>query len=110
MGVVQEKGIYLFEELQDFGVIAGFTDASFSGIAVKKDIKRIASCLDFTYDYVAYLSQVHSNRVVYPCAQKLPKADGLITDKRQIALVVRTADCLPLFFYDYRRFRIENNH
>ncbi len=51
----------------------------------------------------ATLEQVHGNRVVAVSSGEpgpIPDADGLVTDENELALVIRTADCVPVFFFD----------
>lgn len=104
MGLVKEKGVYIFEEFLDFGILAGFTDRTFPGLIVEDDLKAISSSLDFTYQNLHYLNQVHGNSVIYPKGNtRIYTADGLISDKKRQVLIVRTADCIPVFFYDSLR-------
>ena len=55
---------------------------------------------------VAQIHQIHGDRIVevstqdFPWAVPFPDADALITRSPQIGLMVRTADCLPVFLYD----------
>lgn len=51
------------------------------------------------------MKQVHGDRIRVldrngPLPEGLPECDGLITDRPNIALGVRTADCVPLLFVD----------
>ncbi len=50
---------------------------------------------------IAWVRQVHGSRIL---ASTLPgeqgRADSLITDRADIALLIRTADCLPVFLVD----------
>lgn len=59
----------------------------------KTKIKKQAICME----------QVHGGNVaIVENARELviPKADGLVTKNKELALVVATADCLPVLFYD----------
>ncbi|MBI1291337.1 hypothetical protein GC173_08860 [bacterium] len=52
-----------------------------------------------------FAGQVHGTTVLPPpgCAKgvmRIPSCDGLCTDKDRVALVIRTADCLPLVLLD----------
>jgi YfiH family protein len=51
-------------------------------------------------DYAA-LDQVHGNRVINVSEHiyRTEKADGLITDQTNLALMIRIADCQPLIIY-----------
>ena len=104
MGIVKEKGVYIFEEFLDFGVIAGFTDKACSGLKPQEDINRILASLDLTRDNFFFLDQVHGREVIYPQGRsKVFSGDGLISDKKKEVLLIRTADCLPLFFYQPKK-------
>jgi YfiH family protein len=51
------------------------------------------------------IRQVHGDRVVIASkskvsAEKPEDADALVTDQKGLAIVIRTADCLPVFLYD----------
>lgn len=50
---------------------------------------------------IIHLTQVHGDTIVYiPSPEKNLKADGLITKTRLLTLSVKTADCVPIIFYD----------
>lgn len=55
--------------------------------------------LDLTVSQVAYLDQIHSNRV---CTGKPGKqtGDALVSRKKGLALAVGAADCYPVLFHD----------
>lgn len=62
-------------------------------------LARRITAMDRAYS----LSQVHGTRALYingdePEGPPFPEADALYTDRRGICLVVRTADCMPVFF------------
>src|SRR3989344_3087416 len=44
--------------------------------------------------------QVHGNKVAWIDGQGSYEADGLITNKKGVAIGVRTADCVPILFYE----------
>jgi YfiH family protein len=50
----------------------------------------------------ANIRQIHGNRVLRADGpfDVMPDADGIITDRRNLTLLVRTADCLPVFLCD----------
>jgi polyphenol oxidase len=52
---------------------------------------------------IVCMNQIHSGKVyVVKNASRLtlPETDGLITSQKHLPLAVRTADCLPVLFYD----------
>ena len=51
---------------------------------------------------VVNIRQVHGNHVVYAQnqAHAIEEADALVTDQVNVAIAVRTADCVPVFLYD----------
>lgn len=70
--------------------------------------KFLADALSFKFSQAANIRQVHGNRVLHADRNgffqkaSLTEADGLITNVIDLALVVRTADCLPIFIFDSR--------
>ncbi len=71
--------------------------------AVQENRRRVATSLQAPHGLVS-LYQVHGRDVVmvgddYDITQR-PKADGLVTRRRGIALGVLSADCAPLLFAD----------
>ena len=54
---------------------------------------------------VCTIKQVHGARMVgcHEPPRPVPEADGLYTDTPGLALAVRTADCLPIIFFDPAR-------
>ena len=54
------------------------------------------------------LNQIHSNKFIfigknYKFNKKRIKADGLITNLRNVAISILTADCAPILFYDSKK-------
>lgn len=49
---------------------------------------------------VVTLQQCHGVRIVEGRIQGSEKADGVWTKQKKCSLVIKTADCVPLFFYD----------
>jgi YfiH family protein len=71
--------------------------------AVQENRRRVAVSLQAPHGLVS-LYQVHGREVVtvgddYDIAQR-PKADGLVTRRRGIALGILSADCAPVLFAD----------
>ena len=83
------------------------TDYSGPGRDVRlSDKKLLSSVTGLDPEKIVMLEQVHGDHILlvdrFP-AENLPvygEADGLITNISGIALVIRTADCVPVFIYD----------
>jgi polyphenol oxidase len=63
-----------------------------------KLIRLLGNCLLFEVE------QTHSDEVIIAGRENenkiFPRADALVTREDKIALVIRTADCFPILFYD----------
>lgn len=78
------------------------------------DYDRIAVATGSLVSQFYYLEQVHSAEVVIvgddaELAQ-LPRGDALVTNRRDIMVGVRTADCLPILIYEPRRHVVAAIH
>ena len=74
-------------------------------VRVTENRRRSFEVMGFDYGSLFDVWQVHGNNVV--CADKprltdysYQKADAILTNKTQIALFMRFADCVPIFLYD----------
>lgn len=69
-------------------------------------LQRISSHFPVTKRLMIFMNQVHGDEVINKVNKKpsFPTADAIITKEREIALCLKTADCVPIFFYD------EKNH
>ena len=90
--------IIALKELGNFSVLHGISDRQISHGDFLKRLGISAAPL-------ARLEQVHGGKVVKIDAKtslsgEIPGADGAITNVKGIALSARTADCLPILFYD----------
>ncbi len=59
--------------------------------------------LGFNLQNLIYMEQTHSNnveRIYDPSINKIENCDALITDMKNIPLMVMVADCVPILFYD----------
>ncbi len=69
----------------------------------------LARQLGFRLPEILTIRQVHGNKIITAlrAATRRPAvledADGLLTDRRDLAIAVRTADCLSVFLYDPRQ-------
>ena len=58
----------------------------------RSDLREIFDSYQF-----CFLKQVHGSKVIKAVSDKTMEADGHWTDKKNLALAVHTADCLPVF-------------
>ena len=102
MNLIEKGDAFFINNIPfNYPVTAGFTKPSIEGIDVKNDINKIFPGFD-----IAYMNQVHSPYVRYIDKPGIYTADGIITEKRKLVLIVKTADCLPLFVFDNKDRKI----
>ncbi|MCM8787888.1 MAG: polyphenol oxidase family protein [Candidatus Omnitrophica bacterium] len=89
-----------FFSIEDFSsdIIAGFTKPNLK-VKTPSCIKKVILDLSSSVK-LASLIQLHSSKINIIKKSGLYIGDGLFTDKKNIALLVKTADCLPIFFYN----------
>ena len=71
---------------------------------VTKNRAKVADDLKVQHSHLVSAYQVHSAEVMVvnaPFAER-PKVDGLVTNKRGLALGILTADCGPVLFADHK--------
>ena len=73
-----------------------------------EDMKRFSDKYGFNHDNIVYNTQVHGAdvRIVESeadIADNGKEADGLITNLRNTPLLIFTADCVPVVFYDKKQ-------
>lgn len=89
---------------KSFGSIDLFiTDSSFGHVGVGDEtfLKRFESRFSFRPDHVVWMNQIHSPKVqwideVSNSVHILPATDGLVTRLKNVLLVTKTADCVPI--------------
>jgi len=71
---------------------------------VLKNLKIVSEKIDIKKKLIL-LNQLHSNKIYF--VNKIPKkklsGDGLISNARNIAIGILTADCAPIFFFDPKK-------
>lgn len=73
--------------------------------AVAANRKRLASAIGLDADAVVWMNQVHGDKVVRvdgPLQSAVDETDALVTTTPRLALVVVTADCVPVLMADSR--------
>jgi len=89
-----------------FSVIAGFSKPVIGGTEVNSGVNRIFSKRGIKNLGISCLNQVHGSFIYETNEAGIYTADGLITSIRNLVIVVKTADCLPLFIIDNRNNKI----
>lgn len=62
--------------------------------------------LDARWEFMVNIKQVHGDKIIVvnhgyvKDERKIEEADAIVTDQKNIAIAVRTADCIPLFLYE----------
>ena len=97
----------------DGGVSRGVYDSLNCGYGSKDDPacidenrRRVAAGLGFTPDKLFGLRQYHSatailfSKTAHSAREQRPAADAFVTTKRDVALAILTADCVPVLFAD----------
>ena len=97
MNLVEKEHCCLIEDVFPRHARAGFTKKNLEG-NLPQDIKTALSFLSKDIR-VGYLKQEHSSRVNVIKKEGLYEGDALFSDKSNLTLVVRSADCLPLYFF-----------
>lgn len=78
---------YLYE---DKNITMGYTEIS-------AEIEDVSKYLEA--NRIVQLQQVHGNKIYFSNEVKgYPEGDGIILSERGVLAVIRTADCVPLFF------------
>ncbi len=95
MNLIEKEHCYLIEDVFSRNVIAGFSKDNIPGDS-PGDIKKTLSFFGKNIKY-AYLDQTHSSRVNQIEKEGSYEGDAFFTRQSNLVLVVRTADCLPLF-------------
>ena len=73
---------------------------------VSKNIKIALNALGIKKKRLKLINQIHSNKIFFVNNNNLNKdiyGDGLITENKNIALGILTADCAPIFIFDKKK-------
>ena len=109
-----------FKRLLDLGIMNAYTlkgkdtDFTFNKENSKSSYDRICNALGIKMEQILVPKQAHTDIVI--CANEnttqedLVDIDGIITDKKDIVLATRNADCILFMFYDPAKKVIANVH
>jgi hypothetical protein len=99
--------VFQSDRLVDFAL-----PAHQSGLSIEQR-KALESILNEKLPTIFNIKQVHGDRVVFASHDSLgerEEADAVLTDQPDLPIVVRTADCLPVYLYDARHRAIGVAH
>lgn len=94
------KGIYSFPNFSP-DALAVFTTREFDA---SKETLQFLEALGVPPKEGRTIQQVHGDKILLTFGTSRPlgeeEADGLVTQERGLVLMIRTADCVPLFLFD----------
>jgi len=121
--VLIEKGdgVYQLEKLSKLsGISHGFSSRLLGDLRLVNNDRgeenrwKFASLTGVRIEDLVFARQVHGNRVVRVKSKDRGKVidgvDGLVTNNLGVGLFLRTADCLPLIFFDFQKRAIGVAH
>lgn len=71
--------------------------------AVAANRLRLAEAIELPPERLVWMDQIHGRMIATvdgPVAEAIPGTDGVVTAERDLALVVMTADCVPILLSD----------
>ena len=98
MKLTKHKYCSLIEDFFSSSAVAGFTNSNLAGNLPGDWETLISRPPGFKYRGLAYLDQIHSSKIIFDAGEGIFSGDGLFTKEIGLALIVKTADCLPLLF------------
>ncbi|MBN3040536.1 MAG: polyphenol oxidase family protein [Candidatus Omnitrophica bacterium] len=100
MKISEKENFFSIEDFFDSSVIAGYSKPKLAG-TLPDDFYKAFSCSHRDFS-LSYMKQLHSDKVHVVGNPGEYSGDGLFTSAKKHFLVVKTADCLPLFFFSKR--------
>lgn len=104
MRITGNKKFYLIEGVFPRNVICGFTGKEITGMDIPEFFKILKQ--EFSPEEFACLDQRHSPVVNYVSSRGTYRGDGIFTGRTGLCLLIKTADCLPLYFYGNKKENI----
>ena len=94
----------LIKPWQENNLLTGTSTKRLGSFIKHKDPKKLRKTFRLKKKDIVFAEQVHNNKVVVvdekDGSKVITKVDGLVTKVGRLCLVVYTADCIPVFFYD----------
>ena len=98
-------GYYQFEELKKFNyLVHGFSTRAFGDCRKKENYQKFLETLRVKVENLVLAQQVHGNKIkvvkYLDRGKTIPGVDGLLTKDWHVGLGIRSADCLPILFWE----------
>ncbi|KJJ83454.1 Multi-copper polyphenol oxidoreductase, laccase [Candidatus Omnitrophus magneticus] len=97
MQIIHKNLSYIFDGWFPEKIFSGFTSTFFQG-KPEEDISSLFLSFGFTKK-IAYMKQIHSERICFVKDAGEYEGDGLFTNSKDLSLVVKTADCMPIILH-----------
>ncbi len=98
--IAEKKFSYLIQGFFTDSVIAGFSKNNLSGDLQTEKNKLFSFCKNIPK--LTYLNQTHSAQINRAKEPGYYQGDGIFSKNDNLALSVKTADCLPIFFHSFK--------
>ncbi len=92
----ETENCFFIKNIFPHKIVAGFTKTSLLG-RLPSDFYKLISYIGKDVKF-SYMNQKHSNQIAIIKKAGAYDSDGLFTEQKKHFLIVKTADCLPLFF------------
>ncbi|MGL5202108.1 peptidoglycan editing factor PgeF [Cetobacterium sp.] len=100
---IDKKNYWELEEFKEFNLKAIYTTKPFGDVRNEEDRKNIISTLKIEDKKIYSGYQTHSDNIVV-IEKETPEysedTDGFLTDRDDVVIFTKYADCLPIYFYD----------
>ena len=109
MFIKSNKGYYFWEEFFKLGVVNGFSIRQFGDMSRINpnsylSLNKFCKALGIDKKQTVGMEQVHGDKISFVSEKNLgiviPDADGLVSSKSGVFLMVKSADCVPVLFFD----------
>jgi len=89
--------MFKFDNLGKYPEISHFvTDREIEEVTLRNGQEKLAKELDIETKQVVFIKQKHGSVVIEAKIGNLQEGDALVTNKTDLCLAVRVADCVPI--------------
>lgn len=98
MRIEKQKNYFLFKDPNGEKPVMGFSGRAIKG-EYPDDAREIVGCFG-KGQKIAYLKQVHGAKINIVKKEGEYEGDGIFTEVKDLAIFIRTADCMPIYLYN----------